>query len=73
MQTYKGEKYFIKELAEMAGISVACFKSRIKSGWNIEEVMNGERITLTACQAKRPPKARKLKMYATCNYRCNAK
>ena len=73
--TYNGKKYYMKELAEIAGISLECFRSRVyKYAWTIEEVMNGKKDNVeNASSVKILPKGRKLKSFATCAYRCAAK
>jgi len=74
---YKGEYYSDKELAKLAGVSIETFNQRInKYGWSIEDAISGVNNGITISKAKRDKKRMKqskLKMFAQCNYRCNAK
>ena len=75
--TYQGKEYSFIELSEETGVGVGLLKSRVhRNGWTIEEAVAGEKVIKhTVSSAKREKKKRKVdpKLFATCNYRCNAK
>lgn len=72
---YKGQTYSVKQIAEMAGISVSSYQTKVyNNGWTIEDLMAGEKINKgTRGDVRARIKGRKLRMFASCAYRCNAK
>ena len=71
---YQGKEYSAKELSVLAGVTPATFIQRItRYAWSVEDAVKGTCSNFSVAQAKRGSKKRKLKMYAKCGGRCNAK